>query len=81
VSPINIAIDRVSGGAVDEGLDALADALLLLTADVEVDMALQVAREINASLFEKDIQRRALEAEMQRLRARLAELEQRHDST
>jgi hypothetical protein len=72
---VTVTIDYVPGGTHDPGLDALADALVLMGGSTRLEQALQVAHDLNATLLRQQFRRDMLERQAETLRQRLGLIE------
>jgi small-conductance mechanosensitive channel len=76
---IRTSIHYVSGGQMDAGLDALADALFLIATDPTLLTASQIAHRIADRTLQIQARQREIEQQAAKLRAQLQALEQQLD--
>jgi alkylation response protein AidB-like acyl-CoA dehydrogenase len=74
---VHVEIEYMFGESPERGLDFLADAAILLTAEPAVEAALAVARRITQSTAHRQTHHRLLQRQASELRAQLESVEQR----
>ncbi len=72
---ITIRYHRLPSGNLQDGLAALADAVLLMTATPVLDAALRIVHDRALVAQQQQARRRAIDAQIDALRAQLAALE------
>jgi len=70
-----VTVEYVDGPQAEPGLEAFAEALLLLGGGPQLEQALQVARDLSATLLRQQARRDTLERQAEQLRRRLGLIE------
>jgi hypothetical protein len=70
-----VTVEYVGGPQAEPGLEAFAEALLLLGGGPQLEQALQVARDLSATLLRQQARRDTLERQAEQLRRRLGLIE------